>query len=294
MGEFKPVWTNASYLLYAGGLTILGAALGALAYLSANYGEAAFAGWSALILVVLVTIADRFLHANRRVAGGIFVFAGLVAWIVFVAAVWTWFGWLHKGSFDSLRGFSVARLSLLLLVLLAAWHDRRKYGFPFLRLISAVAFYVFALDLLSDGSGTWAHVLTLLLGLLYLAGGSSSDEPSAFWVHLVGGVLIGAALVEWWHTTDWQWTLICIAALAYVAIGERTGRSSWSVLASIGLLAASTHFALEWTHVHLSLQGLMNGQGPGLKGKYWVPSCVFAFTGFLLTLLGLRTRHRAP
>jgi hypothetical protein len=293
VGEFKPVWTNASYLVYAGGLTVLGAALGALAYLSAHYGHAAYAGWSALILVVLTAIADRFLHRGRRVAGGIFVFGGLVVWIVFVAAVWMWFGWLHKGSFDSLRGFSVARLSLLLLVLLAAWHDRRKYGFPFLRLVSAVAFYVFALDLLSDGSGAWAHVLTLLIGLLYLAAGSSSDEPSAFWVHLVGGVLIGAALLEWWHTSDWQWALICVVALVYTAIGSRTGRSSWSVLASIGLLAASAHFAIEWTHIHLSVTNLFSGHAP-VQGTYWVPPCVFAFTGFLLVALGLRARHRAP
>ncbi|HVS84623.1 MAG TPA: hypothetical protein VHD91_03225 [Gaiellaceae bacterium] len=294
MDEFKPVWTNASYLLYAGGLTILGAAVGALAYLSANYGDAAYAGWSLLILAVLVSISDRFHHAGRKVAAGIFVFAALIAWIAFLAAVWTWFGWLHKGSFDSLAGFSFARLSLLFLVLLAAWNDRRKYGFPFVRAVSAVAFYVFVLDLLSSGSGDWAHVLTLLVGLAYLAGGSASDEPSAFWLHLVGGVLIGAALLEWWHTSDWQWTLICLVALVYTAIGSRTGRSSWSVLASIGLLAASTHFAIEWTHVHLTLGGLLNGNGPGLHGKYWVPSCVFAFTGFLLVWLGLRERHRAP
>ena len=37
----KPRWTTASYLIYAGGLTVLGAALGALAYLSSQYGDAA-------------------------------------------------------------------------------------------------------------------------------------------------------------------------------------------------------------------------------------------------------------
>ena len=293
MDEFKPIWTNASYLVYAGGLTVLGAALGALAYLSANYGDAAYAGWSLLILAVLVTIGDRFVHTGRRVAAGIFIFAGLIAWIAFLAAVWTWFGWLHAGSFHSLAGFSFARLSLLFLVLLAAWHDRRKYGFPFIRLVSALAFWAFVLDLLSSGSGDWANVLTLGVGLMYLAAGSSSDEPSAFWLHLVGGALIGGALLHWWHTSDWQWALICVAALVFTAIGSRTSRSSWSVLASIGLLAASTHFALEWTHVHLTLGQLTSGN-VSLKGKYWVPSCVFAFTGFLLVALGLRARHRAP
>ena len=34
----KPTWTSASFLLYAGGLTVLGSALGALAFLSSEYG----------------------------------------------------------------------------------------------------------------------------------------------------------------------------------------------------------------------------------------------------------------
>ena len=293
MDELKPVWTNASYLLYAGGLTILAAALGALAYLSDNYGDAAYAAWSLLIVAVLVVIADRFLHRGRRIAAGIFVFAGLIAWAGFIAALWTWFGWLHSASFHSLAGFSLARLSFLFLVLLAAWHDRRKYGFPFLRLVTAVTLWLFVLDLLSQGHGDWANTVTLLVGLAYLGAGSGSDEPSSFWLHLVGGGLIGGALLQWWHTSDWQWALICVVALAYVVIGNSTGRSSWSVLASIGLLAASTHFALEWTHIHLGVQNLMSGHLP-VQGKYWVPSCVFAFTGFLLVALGLRARHRAP
>ena len=48
MDEPKPVWTTASFLVYVGGLTVLGAALGALGYIAANSGKAAFAGWSLL------------------------------------------------------------------------------------------------------------------------------------------------------------------------------------------------------------------------------------------------------
>ena len=42
----KPVWTSSSLLVYAGGLTVLGAALGALGYLSSRYGDAAYAAWA--------------------------------------------------------------------------------------------------------------------------------------------------------------------------------------------------------------------------------------------------------
>ena len=48
MDEAKPVWTTSSFLLYAGGLTVLGAAVAALGYLSGQYGNAAYAGWAAL------------------------------------------------------------------------------------------------------------------------------------------------------------------------------------------------------------------------------------------------------
>ena len=104
-------------------------------------------------------------------------------------------------------------------------------------------------------------------------------------------MLVGGALLRWWHTSDWQWALICVVALAYVGIARRTGRSSWAVLAAIGLLAASTHFAAEWTHVHVSVASFLNGGGAPIRGRYWVPSCVFAFTGFLLVALGLRARR---
>ena len=62
----KPRWTTASYLIYAGGLTVLGAALGALAYLSSQYGDAAYAGWALLVLVVLYGLALGF---KRQAAG---------------------------------------------------------------------------------------------------------------------------------------------------------------------------------------------------------------------------------
>jgi hypothetical protein len=303
--ERKPVWTTSSFLLYAGGFTVLASALAALGYLSSQYGNGGYAGWSLLVLAVLYAVAHGLRSRGRRIAAGVFAFVSVIAWIAFVASLWTWFGWLHvrtgtsvtvdlngtvtqSGRSSPFAGFSVARSSLYLLVLAAAWDGRRRFRFPLIRLVSAVAGWLFVTDLVSGG-GTWSSVVTLLVGLVYLAIGSASGEPSAFWLHLVGGVLIGGALLRWWHSGDWRWALICVASLVYVSIAQRTRRSSWAVLGAIGLLAASTHFASEWTSGGFSLLG----DGGPTSPRLWVPSCVFAFTGFLLVALGLRTRRHA-
>jgi hypothetical protein len=288
--ETKPVWTTSSFLLYAGAATVLGAAGGALAYLSVQYGEAAFVGWAALVLVVLYGIADGFRRRDRWLAAGVFAFASVIAWVAFVAALWTWFGWLSSGATSSspFHGFSVGRLSLELLVLVAAWSDRRRFRFPFIALISTVVGWLFVTDLVSDG-GTWSVVVTLFVGLAYFAAGSARSEPSAFWLHVAAGVLIGGSLLYWWHSSDWQWALVSVAALVYVGIAERTGRSSWAVLAAIGLLAAATHFTVDWTRTSLPVVG---GSGASAAPRLWVPSLVFAFAGFLLVALGLRAARR--
>lgn len=279
----KPVWTTSSFLVYAGGLTVLGAALGALAYLSGRYGDAAYAGWAALVLVVLYAVANAFRRRGRWIAAGVFAFVSVIAWAAFLAALWAWFGWLSaRGTSGSpFRGFSVARLSLELLVLLAALDDRRRFRFPLLTLVTSVVTWLFVTDLVSGG-GNWSAVVTLLVGLA-LAVRGGGDEPSAFWRGLVAGGLVGGSILYWWHTTDWQWALVAVLALGYVAIARASGRSSWAVLAAGGLLAAATHFAVDWTRSGFAPFADESGGAPRL----WVPSVVFAFAGFLLVALGL-------
>jgi hypothetical protein len=284
MDERKPVWTTSSFLVYAGGLVVLLSALGALGYLSSRYGDAAYAGWAALIFVLLSGIADGHRHRQRWTTAGTFAFAAVVAWGAFVGALWAWFGWLHASTATApFAGFSLARLSLEALVVAAAWSYRRRYGFPLLRSISAVVGWYFVADLVSGG-GTWTAIVTVLVA------GAGSDDPSSFWLHLVGGLLIGGSVLYWLHAGDWQWAFVAVAALGYVGIATATNRSSWAVLAAIGLLAAATHFAVEWTQVPVPVIGGSGGGTPRL----WVPSLVFAFTGFLLVALGLRGRRRAP
>ena len=276
----KPVWRTSSFLVYTGGLTVLFSALAALGYLSGHYGHGALTAWALLVLVVLYFIAHSFRHRGRWVAAGLFAFASVVAWGTFLAIAYRWFGWLHSSS--SFKHFSFARLSLEFLVLIAARDDRRRFGFPFITLISAVVGWIFVIDLVSSG-GTWTKVVTLIVGLAYFAVGSASDQPSAFWLHLVGGALIGGVLLDWWHTTDTDWALISAASLVYVAVAYATKRSSWAVYATIGFLGATIHYLFGQASVSLLSPSSIAG---------WSPSVAFACLGFWLVLLGVLGRRR--
>jgi hypothetical protein len=277
-----PRWSTAAFLLYAGGLTVLGSALGSLSYLAGSYGDAAWVGWTALVLPVLYGLAHGFRLRNRWVAAGVFAFASVLAWGAFVSALWVWFGWLSSTSFEDsgFHGFSVARLSLVLLVLAAAIDDTRRFRFPFIAAITVFVAWFFVTDLISGG-GDWSNVVTLIIGLVYLAVGSGNDEPTAFWFHLAAGVLVGGSLLYWWHTSDTDWALISVAALVFVAIAYGTKRASWAVLAAIGLFFAGWHYAAEWSSSSTSIFGVTSSRD-------WVPYAVFAFVGFLLVALGLR------
>jgi hypothetical protein len=288
----KPVWTSASFLLYAGGLTVLSAALGALGYLAASYDHAAFAGWSLLVLAVLYAIAHAFKRRGHWIAAGVFAYASVVAWAVFVAALWVWFGWLglDTAARFPFHGFSVARLSLELLVLAAALDDTRRFRFPFITSITVLVAWLFVTDLVSGG-GSWSAVVTLVVGLAYLAAGAASGRPSAFWLNLASGLLIGGSLVYWWHAGDARWALVAVVGLVYVAIARSTNRSSWAVLGTIGLLAATVHFANEWAHGSSGAAGILGL--PVFEFRGWVPPLVFAFTGFLLVALGFALARRS-
>jgi hypothetical protein len=289
MDVAKPRWTTASYLVYAGGFVVLFAALGALAYLSSQYGAAAYAGWAALILLVFKGIGLVFKRRGRWIAAGIFGFGSVIAWAAFVAALYAWFGWLHSASSSSpFAGFSVARLSFELLVLAAVFDNMRRFRFPLIASVGVFVGWFFVTDLISGG-GNWSAIVTLFVGFTYFIAGVVSDKPSAFWFHFAAGALIGGTFLYWGHSGDTSWSLISVASMVYILIADRTHRSSWAVFGTLGLLAAAAHFTAEWSSGTLTLS-------PGVIGTFrgWVPSLVYAFVGFLLVALGLHARRRNP
>jgi hypothetical protein len=301
----KPVWKTSSFLVYTGGLTVLGAAVAALSYLSGHSGRGALTAWALLLLVILWLIAEALRRRDRWVAAGIFAFASVIAWGAFVGIAWWWFGWIDHWN-SAFGGWSVGHLSLELLILVAAINDRRRWDFPFITLISAVVAWFFITDFVSNG-GTWTYVVTLIVGLVYLLVGTVSDTPSAFWWHFVAGLLIGVPLLHWWHSSDLQWALVSAAALVYVLLAYATRRSSWAVFATIAFFGATTHY--------LTGSGTPLPEGPlGLGGggrecvatptgqicrsigqtavSPWAPALAFGLLGFWLVLLGLLGRRR--
>jgi hypothetical protein len=303
--EIKPIWTSSSFLVYTGGLTVLLGGLLALGYLSGHYGEGGLAGWSLLVLVVLYAIAHAFRVRERRIAAGIFAFGSVIAWAVFIALLFTWWGW--HGVTGALSHWSWSRLAFWLLVLAAAVDDRKRFGFPFIRLLSLFVAWLFLIDLFPSGRN-WTAVVTLLVGLIYLATGRFLKEPSSFWFHLMAGLLIGGPVLYWWHTSDAQWAIVTIVAFLFVGVAYATRRSSWAVLGTIGFFAATTHYVVG-SPTALA-EGALGGSGSctatasgtvctsvpsAVSG--WSPALALGLLGFWLVLLGLagrRTRPSAP
>jgi len=285
----KPVWTTSSFLIYLGGLTVLGAAVVALSYLSNNFGSFAYVCWALLVLVVLKAIALWFRRQGAWATAGIFAFATVIAFLGFVAAVWTWFGWLPSISGSPFQGFHLGLLTLMLLVFFAAVISLPIYRFPLLVLPAAATAAFFVIDLISGG-GTWSAIVAIFVGLVYLAIGAGIDggesRPYGFWWHVVAAILISSALIYWWHSGDTHWALVAAFGVAYIGLGSATGRSSWAVFGAAGFIAASAHFASAWTQGGVSL-------APEVPSRDWVPSLVFAFVGFFFVGLGLLAARRA-
>src|SRR6185437_9822495 len=156
-----------------------------------------------------------------------------------------------------------------------------------------VGVYLLVTDVISGG-GNWSAFVTLVIGLVYLGVGVSVDggsrRPYGFWWHLVSGLLVGGALLFWWHSSETDWALLATASVAFMLIAGTTWRSSWAVLGAAGFLAASTHWTIEWVNTGFSF---FSGEPPE---RTWVPFVVLAVVGFFFVLVGLylgwrRGRH---
>jgi hypothetical protein len=298
--EIKPIWTSATFLVYAGGLTVLIGGLAALGYLAANYGSGAEAAWALLVLVILYGIAHGLRVRDRPIAAGIFAFVSVIAWAVFLVFLFEWWGW--NGVNGSFGHWSWSRLALWLLILAAAWDDRRRFRFPFIRLISAVVGYVFIIDLITAG-GNFTAAVTFIVGIAYLVLGMLQRTPSSFWLHLVGGLLIGGAIIYWAHTSDGDFAVVSIVAFVFVLLAYATRRSSWAVLGTVGFYIATIHYLIgSPTAIAEGFFGLGSGSctattfsesctSPSGGISPWSPALAFGLLGFFLVLLGLVGRR---
>jgi hypothetical protein len=303
--EPKPIWTSSTFLVYTGGLTVLAGGLATVGYLSTQYsGGGLRTLWGLLVFAVLWVIAEILRRADRWVAAGIFAFSTVLAWAYFVGSAWEWFGWLKEWN-SPFQGWSPGHLSLEFLILVAALLFRFGWRFPFIAVISAVVGWFFVTDFISNG-GWWTFVVTLFIGLVYLAVGSISHRPSAFWLHFVGGLLIGVPILHWFHTSDFDFAVVLVVSVLFVLIAYGTKRSSWAVFATIGFFVATIHYAGGSAE---GLAGGFFGVGSGSGScvatpagetctsssgglSAWSVPLALGLLGFWLVLLGFLGRRR--
>jgi hypothetical protein len=273
----KPRWSSASYLLYLGAFTILSASGAAYAYLASQYGDAAFVGWTLLMLAVLLAVAGWLRRGGPWVAAGLFAYLSVSAFGTFVGALFTWWGWGgESGSAGPFRGWHWVAWLLIVIVLAASVAALRAYRFPLLVLTIALFAWFLVTDVVSGG-GSWSAVVTLFIGIAYFFVALAVDRVYGFWMHVVSGLLVGGALIYWWHSSTADWWLVVLSSVLFIAIGVSAARSSWTVIGSLGLLAAAVHFSIDWA----------SGGRFGLPTKGWVPIVVGAGLGFVFVLLGL-------
>jgi hypothetical protein len=252
MNAVRVPWSDASFLAYSGGITILVAVLALLSVVSGEHGAGGFVGWSALVFAVLTSLAFLSRRGGRFITAGLFALSGVAAFVVFFGALLKWFGWLPHTNGGPFKGFRFWLLVLELAAVVAATVALRIFRFPLLVFVVAATAWFFVTDLISGG-GDWSAIVTIAFGLALLALAMGYDRGGSriygFWLHVVAGLTIGGGLLWFFHHGDFDWIAIAVAALLYIALGDRLLRSSWVVLAAWGLLQVTTHFAEKWAEV---------------------------------------------
>jgi hypothetical protein len=286
-----PRWSSQTFLVYTGALTVLGAAATWLRYLTSKTGGFGDVVWALLLVLVLKAAAFGFLRRGHRIAAGVFAFGMVAAYAGLIATIWKWFGWnAFPRSFD---GFHLAFYVLAIVWITAALITLAVFRFPLILTQALLAGYLLFTDFISGG-GTWSAIVTVFVGLVYLSFAFAVDagnaRPYGFWIHVASGLLIGGSLLWFWHGGWFEWLLVVVFSILFMLFGGSVGRSSWTVLGAFGLLIASVHYVLEWTHVQL----YFFGDDGSSTYRPWVSPLVFTATGALLIALGFREARRRP
>jgi hypothetical protein len=299
-------WSSASFLAYLGGLTILAAVGSLLQVQSSDHAAAGFAGWAFVVFLVVTALALLARGSGHPVTAGLLALSSVAALVTLLGALLDWFGWLDTDLDLPFGGTRVSWLVLELSVIASAAVALRVFRFPLLVFVLAAGGWFFATDLISGG-GDWSAVVTLLFGLallgLALAVDNGDTRPYAFWLHVVAGLTIGGGLLWFFHDGDWDWALVAIAGVVYIALADRLGRSSWAVLGAWGMLQTAAHFGEKWsdlsgfafTAFFLFPFVLIDAYTEDFEQRAmhpWASALVFALTGLVFIAIGLLLAHR--
>ena len=251
----KPAWASSTFLEYLGTLFAL-LSLGSLfTVLQDEQGSGGLFGWSALTLAILIVLAVGAEQRGEPVVAGLVAVIGLFCWAVVVASLFDAIGFdlaPNEESFFS-GGLGVDSILLEALVIGAAAFALSRFRFPLLVLPLAAVVWYAVMDLLEGvlgGGDTATAILAILVGLGFLLTGASYDgdghHPYAFWLHVVGGLSIGGGVLWFWHEHAWEWLLVLVVSLVYVAVARSLARSSYAVLGAAGLVGTATYFIEKW------------------------------------------------
>ena len=281
----RPRWSSASALVYLGGGVILVATTVLLGILGDDHGDWALVGYSAVAAVLALGLALWLEQSGRAVAAGVLATLAVVFFAIFVGAVENASGILDVDIDD----YQPATLLLEALTIAAALVTLRRFRAPLLVLPIALTVWITVADLGSLGSWTGNEVLSILVGIALIVTAVAVDragrEPYGFWLHVVGGLALGAgvlALVE----GDLAWAFVGLLSLAYVAAAYLLARSSYAVIGTIGILATTTYFSLDG----FSLLGAFLPFGSGVIEEGldpWQVALSFVVAGLVIVVLGL-------
>lgn len=240
----RPLWSAASALVYMGGFVVLVATLALSGIAGDDGGPWALAGAALAAAAAAFGAAETLARAARMIAAGVAAFLAVAFAGVAVGGVLDGLGALDA----SLDDYQPAALLVEAVLVAGGLAAVRRYRSPFPLLLVATTLWFAVADLGSLASWDDAgELLSLAVGVALAAAGVVVDRARrpayAFWLHVVGGMAAGGSIVS--LAGDSAWPLVAGVALGYAALAFALGRSSYAVLGALGLVIATTMFAVD-------------------------------------------------
>ena len=285
----RPIWSSSSMLVYGGGLAVLFAATALIGIAGDDGGRGAALGAAVVAAAIAFALAELLARANRAIAAGV---AATIALLFSVGALGVQLDLV--GAFDlTVADWQPASLVLEAAVIGGALLAVRRYRAPLLMLPAAVALWIAIADLGSLVSwGDAEELLSLGVGAVLVAGGVALDragrQPFAFWLHTVGALAVGGAVVA--LAGDPGWLVIAAIALLFVGAAFALRRSSYAVLGAIGILVATTLFAVDPRGVVGAFVPFVGAPSGGDALEDWQIALSYLVAGLVLAAIGVAGR----
>lgn len=283
----RPLWSSASALVYIGGLVTLLATIGLLGIASDGGGDWALFGAAIVACAAALGLALLLESAHRAIAAGVAATLAVVFAAVVAGALLNVIGVLDV----ELGDYQPAALVVEAVLVAAAIVAIVRFRAPILVLPAALAFWFAVADLASlvswDDAG---ELLSVAAGVVLAALGVVVDRagraPFGFWLHAVGGLAAGGGLAV--LAGDSAWLLTALIALGFVALAFVLARSSYAVLGAVGILIATTLFAVDPSSIFASFPF-----GPPSRGdsfEDWQIALSYLVAGLVIAGIGVAGR----